>query len=63
MDLELAIRRRPGRLDGGKIGGDHPGGRELVGEVHRPEAGAGADVQHFLRAGADGRLEQVAVEQ
>ena len=54
VDLELAIRRHPLRLHAGNVGANNGGGRVLVRKVNRPDAGAGADVEHFLHVGGDG---------
>ena len=62
MQLEAHIRRHPAGLDGGQVRAGDAGAGEHLADVDGPGAGAGADVEDGLGAGADGREEVVASE-
>lgn len=62
VDLELAVRRHPVRLDGRQVGADHAARGEVVGEVDGPDARAGAEVEDFFHIGRDRREVELAVE-
>ena len=61
-DFELTVWRDPGSLDRGQVCARHVCGWELIREVDSPDAGAGADIKDFLRAGTDGRVEKLAIK-
>ncbi len=63
VDVELAVGRHPGGLDGREVRADHDGGGELVRNLDRPDACAGADVEDALWGWvSDGSGVQRAVE-
>jgi hypothetical protein len=56
------VGRHPGRLCGAEVESGYRGRGVLVGEVHGPDAGAGADVEDVAGGGADGGEEEAVVQ-
>src|SRR5215472_11060561 len=48
IDIELAIRRYPRRLDGAKVGTNYCSTGKFICKVKRPDSGAGAKVKDTL---------------
>ena len=69
VEVEMAVRRHPGRLDGTEVGADDGRLREFVGHFDRPESCPRADVQDTSGGGVgvffgsgEGRLVQGTVD-
>lgn len=58
LNVEVAVGRHPGRLDGADVGADDGRRRVRVGHVNRPDAGPRADVENLGRRSRHRRREE-----
>lgn len=62
VDLELAVWRYPGRLNGGKVGTNDLTGRLFFGELNSPNSSSSSDVKDIQAVSGNGGKVEGAVE-
>jgi hypothetical protein len=59
VDLELAVRRNPSRLNWGKVGSDNLSAGVLLGNIDSPDTGSSSDIENLLGFRIDRSLVKV----